>query len=268
MKLYGLSGKSGTGKSYKSNEVCAAYGIEALLDDGLLICGREIAAGRSAKREDTKIGAVKCAILQDEDHCREIREALASREISSLLIIGTSDKMIRLIAQRLGISEEPEIIHIEDLTTKKDRQLARKMRESKGMHVIPAPTFQVRKQFSGYFIDAKRGFRSTEYQQSDEKTIIRPTYSYLGNFEISGTAINDIVSRAAKEVEGIASVLWIASDNTEPGMFLRIIILSERNADIISSSTELQKRVTEIIEYMTDFNVLGVDVEVHGFFMS
>ena len=42
------------------------------------------------------------------------------------------------------------------------------------MHTIPAPTFQVKKKFSGYFIDPKRSFRKKE---NKTKTVIaRPEH--------------------------------------------------------------------------------------------
>ena len=44
MKIYGLSGKSGTGKSYNAGELCGRMHIPAIIDDGLYIYGSSIAA--------------------------------------------------------------------------------------------------------------------------------------------------------------------------------------------------------------------------------
>lgn len=49
MDVYGLYGKSGTGKSYKSSEIIARYHIDAVLDDGILIMDKQRVAGKSAK---------------------------------------------------------------------------------------------------------------------------------------------------------------------------------------------------------------------------
>ena len=268
MTIYGLSGKSGTGKSYHSQELCGKLGINAMIDDGLLIFDNNILAGRSAKKEATKIGAAKCAIFTDDEHCAEVRKALAENDISKILIIGTSDKMIGIIAERLGLPAPQEYIHIEDITTRLERRIASKMREDKGTHVIPVPTFEVKKQFSGYFIDPKKGLKELIGDEKNEKTVMRPTYSYLGNFEISNKAITDIVEHVAADVPGIASILWSAMENDDSGMYLRVIVLLERDAKVMSAALELQRCVTETVASMTAFNMRGVDVEIHGFKMS
>ena len=54
MKTYGLSGKSGTGKSYNAGELCGRMHIPAIIDDGLFIYGNSIAAGVSAKKQETR----------------------------------------------------------------------------------------------------------------------------------------------------------------------------------------------------------------------
>ena len=266
MIIYGLSGKSGTGKSYHSQELCAKLGIDALIDDGLLICDNVIIAGHSAKKEATKIGAVKCAIFTDDAHCREMKDAINNCGKQSFLIVGTSDEMILKISNRLELPDPIRIVHIEEITTYAERRIAKHQRRDNGMHVIPAPTFEVRKQFSGYFLDPKKGFKDLQnVPVPTEKTVMRPTYSYLGNFEISSKVISDIVKHVASEIEGISSVLWVASDNDDAGMFIRVILLFTRDAKVRRAAAELQKKVAETVAYMTAFNILGVDVEVHGF---
>ena len=76
MKIYGLSGKSGTGKSYNAGELCYRMNIPAIIDDGLFIYGTSIAAGVSAKKQETRIGAVKTALFMDNDHCAQVRAAI------------------------------------------------------------------------------------------------------------------------------------------------------------------------------------------------
>ena len=58
MKIYGLVGKSGTGKSYQAVNLCKEKNIESIIDDGLFICGNMVIAGISAKRQKTKYAAV------------------------------------------------------------------------------------------------------------------------------------------------------------------------------------------------------------------
>lgn len=265
MLVYGLSGKSGTGKSYNAVELCGRMGIDAIIDDGLFIVDGEIIAGTSAKRSATKLGAVKQAIFTNDEHCEEVREAIRLQPPEKILILGTSDEMIGKIAERLQLPQPEQIIHIEDITTPEQRKEASKHRENDGTHIIPAPTFQVKKQFSGYFVDPKKGFRvSGSEKQQAERTIVRPTYSYLGNYAISDKVITDIVERAAEGIDGIASVLWVACNNEDAGMYVRVILLFDPEAAVYDCALELQRRAANMIAYMTAFNVLGIDVEIRG----
>ena len=113
MKIYGLSGKSGTGKSYNASELCYRLNIPAIIDDGLFIYGSSIAAGVSAKKQETRIGAVKTALFMDNDHCAQVRAAIRRTKPSAILILGTSDDMVEKIADRLGLPEPSRIIHID-----------------------------------------------------------------------------------------------------------------------------------------------------------
>jgi uncharacterized alkaline shock family protein YloU len=267
MEVFGLSGKSGTGKSYHSPEVCAKYGIEALIDDGLLIYRNDIVAGKSAKTSPTKLGAVKAAMFTRDEDRDSILEGLAKYKPEKLLIIGTSDKMVLQIAERLGLEtpDEAHLLHIEEIASKSQMRKAQKKRTKDGMHVIPAPTLQVKKQFSGYFLDPRKAFRDGKQGQNTEKTIVRPTYSYLGNFNISDKAISDIVNYLGRSIEGVAQVLFTASENTEEGLFIRTIIQVEYGINVPTLAENFQKRIFEDISAMTAFNILGVDVEIRDF---
>ncbi|MBQ1907237.1 MAG: hypothetical protein II488_03270 [Firmicutes bacterium] len=266
MTIYGLSGRSGTGKSYRAAELCGRLGIEAIIDDGLFIYQNEV-HGISAKKQPTKIGAVKCALFTDDAHRDSVAKSIEEAAPGSILILGTSDRMVRNIAERLGLPEPSEIIHIEEIATQDEMKKARDSRDGSGTHVIPAPTFQVRKQFSGYFLDPKRGFRSV-LDRADvphDKTIVRPTYSYLGSFSISDKVISDIAEHFAERTDGIAEALWVASATGDEGTYVRIIVRAEYGKNARSAALELQRRIAEGVAFMTAFNVLGVEVEIRDF---
>lgn len=90
MEIFGLVGPSGTGKSHRASFVAHHLGIDTILDDGLLIQGPRIVAGRSAKREATRLGAVRRAVLSDPRHAAELRAALDRLAPARLLVLGTS----------------------------------------------------------------------------------------------------------------------------------------------------------------------------------
>ena len=76
MYICALVGGSGTGKSYRAIRVAREHNIEYIIDDGLLIRGNGVVAGKSAKREKTRVGAVKTAVFSNDDHVFEVVEAL------------------------------------------------------------------------------------------------------------------------------------------------------------------------------------------------
>lgn len=267
MEIYGLSGKSGTGKSYNASLLCSKMSIEAMVDDGLLIRGTEIVAGFSAKKESTRLKAVRRAIFTDEEHRAAVASAIKGMDPERLLVIGTSDDMVRLICEKLEIPQPVRIIQIEEITTAAQRSAARKARDEGGIHVIPAPTFQVKKQFSGYFIDAKKGFRKHKEEQgveTFERTVVRPTYSYMGEFVISDKVMGDIVNCVAANIPGIDDILWVSSDNSEEGLYLRVILLFKFGCKVRKTALRLQRDIYDAVASMTAFNVLGVDIEARG----
>ena len=56
--VYALVGESGTGKSFRAKLIAEKNGIDAIIDDGLLIKDDKILAGKTAKHEKTYMGAV------------------------------------------------------------------------------------------------------------------------------------------------------------------------------------------------------------------
>lgn len=262
MKVTGLSGKSGTGKSFIATDLSKKLGADAIIDDGLFIAEGNIAAGISAKKQKTKISAVKTAIFTDDDHAYSVRTAIDKINPEHILILGTSDNMVETIAERLGLPKPEQIIHIEDVTSEKDREKARDRRYNAGMHTIPAPTMQVKKQFSGFLIDPKRAFKA---EKSKSKTVVRPTYSYMGSYEINDRIIVQIVEHIVSVTPGCGQLLFATSITSDEGMYIRAIILGERGHKLKSAAELLQKRISQSVEHMTSFNILGVEVEIRGY---
>jgi uncharacterized alkaline shock family protein YloU len=291
MKLYTLVGKSGTGKSYLAGEVCRQYGIDGIVDDGLFIYEGSILAGKSAKRQGTKIGAVKTALFSDPEHRTQVREQIRETRPASLLVIGTSDKMVTQIAEALGLYEllgpfdVPVRLDIEKFTTEEQRSLAHKHRYEMGEHVIPAPAIEIKKAFSGYLIHPVRsvrgmadGFRAfgglnllrnravpgweNPSRQSSERSVVRPSYSYLGRFSISDHAVADIVRIAASRCEGIPAVGTVFVQSKREGAVIDISVSLEYGIGIGEAVSRFQALVEKDIESMTALNVISVNVDV------
>ena len=94
MKVYALVGKSGTGKSYQAQNLCRKLKIRGIIDDGLFIYENKVISGISAKRQDTKIGAVKTALFHTDEHQAEVAAGIRKINPDKILIIGTSDGMV------------------------------------------------------------------------------------------------------------------------------------------------------------------------------
>lgn len=266
MKVFTLTGRSGTGKSYQAINLCKEKQIESIIDDGLFIYHNRVEAGISAKRQKTMVGAIKTALFTLDDHAESVREKIQALKPASLLIIGTSDRMTDKIIGRLGLPAAEERIYIEEITTEEERNVADKQRHMLGKHIIPVPAPQLKRDFAGYFLDPLRIFRGMTKSgaQYSEKTVVRPTFSYMGEFFISEAVMRDIAVCAAKETPGIAKVIK-AYENTSPdNLIMNVEINIGRNCRIWETAMAFQKRLAEIVESMTAFNVVEVNVEVRG----
>lgn len=264
MRIIALVGKSGTGKSYQSLILAKNKGIDFIIDDGLFIHGNKILSGKSAKRQTSKVGAVKTALFFDEEHKDQVIETIKKYNPSSILVIGTSDKMVNKIVERLELPQITERIRIEEITDEKERENARKQRHELGKHVIPVPTFQLKHEFSGYFLDPLKIFKkiSSGKHEFTEKSVVRPTYSYLGEYIISDRVITDIVTYNAYKIEGIAETTKISTISSEKGIEIYTDITVKYGVNIIHLSQKLQQKVKEEIEKMTALNVLNVHIYI------
>ena len=85
ISVMALVGESGTGKSFKSKLLAQKYGIDAIIDDGLLIQNDKILGGRSAKTEKTYMGAVRIALFDDKEHRDSVARILKKSRIKKSL---------------------------------------------------------------------------------------------------------------------------------------------------------------------------------------
>lgn len=267
MKVYTLTGKSGTGKSYNAINLCKEKNIESIIDDGLFIFRNRVEAGISAKRQKTKVGAIKTALFTLDDHADSVAARIRELSPSSMLIIGTSDRMTDKIVERLGLPPVSERIYIEDITSEEERDIAAKQRQILGKHIIPVPTLQLKRDFAGYFLDPLKIFRGMNVggkAQFSEKTVVRPTFSYMGEFFISDSVMKDIAVCVAGETEGVASVLKVYENTAPDNLIMDVSIAVTKDAMIWETAMDFQKQLSDTVEYMTAFNVARVNIEVKG----
>ncbi len=269
IKTYAFVGPSGTGKSYRAQMVASERGINYIIDDGLLIKENEVIAGVSAKKAATKIETVKKALFNNPEESEEIKKAFRKYRPESILILGTSDNMIKKIRENLGLPELTETIYITDVATEEEMQEAKRIRQTQGKHVIPVPTFEIKKDFSGFILDPLQIFKSKGKDAKpyiSEKSIIRPTFSYLGNFKISDTVFRQIIEYLATRIESIYKVNRVRIDKIgdNEGISIYIEVVVEYGYNILEALKEFKKKCKKEIENLTAMNVENIDIVAKG----
>lgn len=252
--VYALIGESGTGKSFRSKLLAEKYGIDSIIDDGLLIQNDKILAGHSAKREKTYMGAVRVALFDDKEHRDEIARALKKAHIKKILILGTSEKMVLKIAMRLQLPQPQKIIRIEDIATREEIEKAIKSRQVEGKHVIPVPSIEIKRNYPQIFSNSiKVFFRKnklfTKKDQNDgklfEKSIVQPEFSKKGRIEISEAALTQMVMHCVSECDEAVRVKKMTIKTDSRGY--RIIILID-----VPFGTQLTGKIHKMQQYIID----------------
>jgi uncharacterized alkaline shock family protein YloU len=300
MEVYTLTGPSGTGKSFRAMDICKEFNIDGVIDDGLFIYKGTVIAGESAKRAGTKVGAIKAAIFNDEEKARKVAAAIKAKRPESILVLGTSDEMADLIIERLEINRfkkgrfkriagpgkrvfgkdnskgdrlrstktkgakgDVHRIYIEDITTEEERTEARKQRKNYGKHVIPAPAMELKRSFAGYFLDSLGLFKGRAHATA-ERTVVRPTYSYYGDYILSDKVITDICEIAAEDEPAIKGVIMVNQEPSPEDYIINIALKISSRCSLWDDVMKYQKKVNDMVEEMMAFNVSEVNIEIRG----
>ena len=270
MKTYAFVGPSGTGKSYRAQMVANSRNIKFIIDDGLLISENEVIAGVSAKKAPTKIETVRNALFQNEAKKKEIQKAIKKHKPDSILIFGTSDDMVNKIVANLGFEPISETIYIQDVATEDEMAMAKNIRVTQGKHVIPVPTFAIKKDFSGYLLDPLQIFKSTGKGNApyiSEKSIVRPTFSYLGNYTISDNVFKQIIEYVAENTEGIYKIhrtIVKKHQGYNDGIFIYTELIIQFGYNVMETVKKFKIKVLKEIDKLTSMNVLNIDIIVRG----
>jgi uncharacterized alkaline shock family protein YloU len=265
LRAVGFVGPSGTGKSHRASWVARERGIEFIIDDGLLIKVNQVVAGISAKREKTRIGSIKTALFSNEEHAREVINAIRLHKPEAILILGTSDEMVERIAKRLELPDISEKVYITDVADEFEIKQAIATRRQQGKHVIPVPTFEIKKDFSGYFLDPLRIFRRKgkgNFQLDDEKSVVRPTFSYLGNYTISDYTIYQIVEYVVINIKGVSKISRFRAENRPEGTYMEMDLVLVYGCQIRPLIKEIQQKVGDEVEKLTALNIIQINVTV------
>ena len=265
MRTIAFVGASGTGKSHRAGIVAAKNGADAMIDDGLLISGSRVVAGMSAKKAPTRLASVRQALFLDEKAAKEVSDAVKKLNPECIMLLGTSDGMVEKIAEALKLPKIEKIIRIEDVATEEEIKDAKRMRVSEGKHIIPVPELEIKKDFSGYFMHPLRFLQKSLDDDEDillDKTIMRPTFSYLGDYTISDNVIEALVKHEAMKEETVRRVIDVNIRTTSHGAHIDVTLNLYYGCIIPDACRKIQERIRESVEKYTSINARRVHIYV------
>ena len=270
MEVIAFVGSSGTGKSHRALVLAHENKIECIIDDGILIHDNKIVAGFSAKKESSRLKAVRRAIFQDEVQVKSVREQLDKINPNKLMIIGTSDNMVKKITKALGLQNPDRYIRIEDVATPKEIERAQHARLKEGKHIIPVPTMELKPHFRGYLIDPIKTMwrRTLKKQDQDtlgqigsegfERSVVRPAFSYYGRLTFDDDVIIKLIRNGLKKVAGVdesSDISFKKGDKGQNGLVVDMAVVIEHGYPVKTLMQQVQKSVRNEIEYITGMSI-------------
>jgi len=271
MRVVGFVGASGTGKSYRALWVAKERDIDYIIDDGLLIHQNRIIAGKSAKKEPTKVGSIKTALFTDPTHRSQVMDAIKRNNPKAVLILGTSDGMVERIAETLGIGPVDEKVYIEDVASELEIKQAINTRTGQGKHVIPVPSVELKKDFSGYFLDPLQIFKRKAkgyFQNMGEKSVVRPPFSYNGKYTISDYAIYQVVNHIIIGMDEMEKITRFRINKGDDGIILDMDLVMVYGYNLVEAIKKAQKMIQVELEHFAALNILGMYITAKGLVME
>lgn len=265
MRVVGFIGPSGTGKSHRALWVSRENRIDYIIDDGLLIHENGIVAGSSAKKAPTKIGSVKAALFLEADRADSMRAAFARCKPDAVLILGTSEGMVDKIATVLALGPVTERIYIQEVASPDEIEQARNTRINQGKHVIPVPAIEMKKQFSGFFLDPLQIFRrrgAGEVQHVGEKTVVRPSFSYYGRFIISDFVIYQVIQHILDNEPAIEKMTRFRTNNSPEGLLVDMDLVMRYGFPIRKVLKQVQEVIRRELDRFAGLVVRNMQIQV------
>lgn len=270
MEVIGFYGPPGTGKSDRALVVAYENQASCIIDDGILIYHSRIVAGKSAKREASRLKAVRRAIFWDPEQRKDVADTLRKINPKRVLILGTSDRMVNTICQKLELPKPVKYIRIEDVAKPEEMRQASEARHKEGKHVIPVPTMELKPYFKGYLIDPLRlfHFRKKEvpkrFSQQNERSVVRPVFSYYGKLSFSPRVIESLVRYAVRDMRKIR-IYRVSSEKSSSqvnGLILSLDISVRRGTpqEMKRVIHTMRDRIQREIEHTTGMSLETVKV--------
>lgn len=272
MEVIAFFGPPGTGKSDRALVVAYENKASCIIDDGILIYHSRIVAGKSAKCEESRLKAVRRAIFWDAEQREEVRQALEKINPKRVLILGTSDRMVETICKALGLPKPSKYIRIQDVARPDEMLKAKEARNKEGKHVIPVPTMELKPYFKGYLIDPLRFFRNRKkempkrFSENEERSVVRPVFSYYGKLSFSDRVIESLVYYAVRDMKKIR-ITHVRSEKSTGQMnglilFIDVSVKPGTPQEIKKIIHTMRDRIQREIEHTTGMSLDTIKVNV------
>ena len=263
MRVVGIYGESGTGKSTSALSYAHEESIEAIIDDGILIKDGKKIAGISAKFEKNALKAVRRAIFQEEEHCTEVKHAIVSHQLESILIIGTSQKMIKKIANRLELPPIQKYVAIEEIRSHEEILLAKYIREMFGKHTMPIPKNEVEQNFFKRMIQKGWDIFSHKKEKIGETTIVSPDFHSQSIF-INQRVYDEILHHIVEHFPLTRKIYRSHFQFTDyfPVIYVEIAIAAPVTYNLWSELTRLQKEIRDAFFTMVHIKLTKIHIHV------
>lgn len=265
MEVYALVGPSGTGKSHRARVLSHEYGIPLIIDDGLLIWDGKILAGKTAKKEETKVGAIKTALFYEDKLVKEVKKGIEYIVTDKILVLGTSVGMVEFILERLDLGEINKMINIENIASKKEINTAKNIREKEGKHVIPVPEIEVESLFPGYIIEVLEMFSSNlaDDEVKQESSIVRPKFSFNGELFIQNKVIIKTIKFHIKQrFPEITEINNTKVSKEKYGLEINLELTLQYGRVLPEYISNLQRSLKRELENFIGIKVLNISVLV------
>ena len=263
IEVYAFVGPAGTGKSQRASQVARQHGIDLIVDDGLVVSRGRIMAGRSAKSEGNMVRAIRRALFEYPAHRAEVVGFLEGRAPCKLMLLATSEGMMRKIVAKLGLNDPVKIIGITDVATQEEIDNALRERREKRQHVVPVARTQIQRNFAGKLVSQLKDlFKSKD--KEDGRTIVKPPFSFDGRVTIGKEAIMGMCRRLVVMGEYVCKVHEIDLETDDDSLAVNLEIdvkLVDRNA--LDIARLLQKKLRVGLSYFTGMDVKKVNVKIH-----
>ena len=263
IEVYAFVGPAGTGKSQRASQVARQHGIDLIVDDGLVVSRGRIMAGRSAKSEGNMVRAIRRALFEYPAHRAEVLGFLEGRAPCRLMLLATSEGMMRKIVAKLGLSDPVKIIGITDVATQEEIDNALRERREKKQHVVPVARTQIQRNFAGKLVSQLKDlFKSRD--RDDGRTIVKPPFSFDGHVTIGREAILEMCRRLVVIGDHVRKVHEIELETDDDSLEVNLAIdvrLGSRSALLIARL--LQRKISVGLSYFTGMDVKKVNVRIH-----